>query len=70
MKDDQQPAFPTLIDHGVGGVQTFVGMTLRDYFAAAALTGFLANQSLTCEYKGYANDAYMVADEMLKAREE
>jgi hypothetical protein len=64
VKDDQQPAFPTW----KRSEDISEGMSLRDYFAAAALTGFLANQSLTGKYKCYASDAYMIADEMLKAR--
>ena len=47
------------------------GMTLRDYFAAKAMTGLL-----TAEIVGeYSNDhvaeiSYRIADAMLKAREE
>ena len=46
------------------------GMTLRDYFAAKAMQGFL-----TAEYAGtyrpevWAKEAYGMADAMLKARE-
>ena len=49
------------------------GMTLRDYFASVALNGFTSNLqfSLSAETaEMYANEAYMVADAMLKAREE
>ena len=52
------------------------GMTLRDYFAAAALQGNLAGQSVDVGYyegkdawNKAAKDAYAVADAMLKARE-
>lgn len=48
------------------------GMSLRDYFAAQALSGTLARpvtgHSIT--YLDRANDAYRYADAMLKAREE
>ena len=56
------------------------GLTLRDYFAAAALTG-LANASMahdllhpeadmgTFDPESFAGDAYQIADAMLKARE-
>lgn len=47
------------------------GMTLRDYFAGQALVGFLA--CIPGSHKAYANaarEAYLYADEMLKAREE
>jgi hypothetical protein len=73
-------AFPT---HSVGinelneGVLiTTGGMTLRDYFAAAALQGNLASQSIDIGYYDGADswdkaatDAYQAADAMLKARE-
>lgn len=48
------------------------GMTLRDYFAAKALQGFIASEQpgdeefLTIDM--YARDAYKYADAMLKAR--
>lgn len=50
-----------------------LGMTLRDYFAAAALQGFCANQNwfpTTNEhFANLAEDSYKAADAMLKARE-
>jgi hypothetical protein len=39
--DDGGPAFPLDINDDVSG-RVNVGMSLRDYFAAAALTGLLA----------------------------
>jgi hypothetical protein len=56
-------------------------MTLRDYFAAAALTGLLANQQIAKDAvkEGYGPDvtqtwhadtAYAFADAMLKKRSE
>ena len=52
------------------------GITVRDYFAAAALQGNLAGQSVDVGYyegkdawNKAAKDAYAVADAMLKARE-
>jgi hypothetical protein len=62
-----QPAFPT---ENAYMVSTQQGMTLRDYFAAKAMTGLL-----TAETVGeYANEhvaeiAYRIADAMMKARE-
>ena len=59
------PAFPT----GTG----YQGMTLRDYFAAKALQGLLADPNafedtgLGIENE-YAEQAYVYADAMLKAR--
>ena len=72
------PAFPTGMifdDKGVivGGNN---GMTLRDYFAAKAMQGLLANPKLANEIlkhggaqSGWIEDsAWAFADEMLKAR--
>lgn len=43
---------------------------LRDYFASAALTGMYAGyQGNAPEPEQVAEDAYFIADEMLKARE-
>ena len=45
------------------------GMTLRDYFAAAALTGIIAKGEDEM-YPGFrAYETYALADAMLKARE-
>jgi hypothetical protein len=46
------------------------GMTLRDYFAAKALQGFMANKSnpMLFNPEADAQYAYMIADAMLKAR--
>ena len=49
------------------------GMTLRDYFAAAALQGFCANQNsfptTTTHFSNIADDSFKAADAMIKARE-
>ena len=57
------PAFP----YGTA----YAGMTLRDYFAAKAMQGFMANKSNPMHYQPEtdAQWAYMIADAMLKARE-
>lgn len=44
-------------------------MTLRDYFAAKAMQGRLANPDWLASDERTAADAYQIADEMLKARE-
>ena len=46
-----------------------MGMTLRDYFAAKAMQGFMAAKTNTY-YDTYARHAYMMADAMLKEREQ
>ena len=65
------PAFPVAIPgsekYGWHPVH-IEGMTLRDYFAARALTTFNFGQ-LEGYYEDYAKSAYMMADAMLKARQ-
>ena len=73
-----QPAFP--IYHGGHGRSDDYGMTLRDYFAAKAMHALYTSTfeyvftgaSRTPEYvklmDELAQDAYQVADSMLKAR--
>jgi len=70
--NDGGPAFPMPPvgtgdprDGMAGGI---CGMTLRDYFAAAALQGFMASRNFIdpCRVGPYV---YEIADAMLKARE-
>jgi hypothetical protein len=44
------------------------GMTLRDYFAAKAMQGVFASNSDYQRYEDIADDAYRMADAMLKVR--
>lgn len=62
---DGGPAFPVCYDkdHHWGG------MSLRDYFAAAALTGLLAHPNQSTDVPAFAKAAYHFADAMLKERE-
>jgi len=66
------PAFPTnQYANGISPSGFDTGMTLRDYFAAKAMQGMLANQH---PYRDndehmFAKDAFTLADAMLKARE-
>jgi hypothetical protein len=69
MNNDQN-AFP--VTYGNDGVEH--GMTLRDYFAAKALQGILANSTEWSDVswsacKAIVADSFNIADEMLKARE-
>jgi hypothetical protein len=67
------PAFPTTQENGCNSGEP--GMTLRDHFAAKALQGILSSD----RYVGLigvnryeqrtAEDAYKMADAMLKARQ-
>ena len=62
------PAFPTAqYANGVHPSGFDNGMTLRDYFAAKALHFCLKNCFTT---EGAVQDAYDVADAMMKARTE
>ena len=69
--NDGGPAFPTLFiepNYGSG----YAGMTMRDYFAAAALQGILSNHQECSNFdsgKERAEYCYIVANAMLKARE-
>lgn len=63
---EQQPAFPTIINSAV-----LRGMTLRDYFAAAIVTGIFAHRdNVFNTHLMNATEAYQMADAMMRAREE
>ena len=64
--NDGGPAFP-LQSIGPEFQPGYSGMTLRDYFAAAALQGLMSNQYQVDD--PYPIYAYRIADAMLKARE-
>lgn len=51
---------PVMIQHS--------GMTLRDYFAAAALQGITARTHINSDMRGWAELAYKHADAMLAER--
>lgn len=61
------PAFPTSFDKNYPN-EIVGGMTLRDYFAAKALTGCLPGSRV--DPSEYAKLAYRMADAMLAARGE
>lgn len=73
------PAFPVQYSNEADGptVMPHVGMTLRDYFAARAMTACYAEYCAHANVQGYeedwkmgvALDSYEMADAMLKARE-
>jgi hypothetical protein len=68
-----EPAFPyTYFDTQLRADRTMTGMTLRDYFAAKAMQGFLANSKTAYDvsYEQFAEIFYGMADAMLKARAE
>ncbi|MFA5820426.1 MAG: hypothetical protein WC854_14265 [Bacteroidales bacterium] len=76
-KDTGGPAFPqTQVDYGNGpedpGPFGMGGMTLRDYFAAHALTGLCSAQNANGVWQGdvpeAAEKAYFLADAMIAER--
>jgi len=73
MTDKSIPAFPLEMVYTQEN-EKFNGMTLRDYFAAKAMQTFLQKNSgvIGCNQYEYriAEDAYDIADAMLKAREQ
>jgi hypothetical protein len=61
------PAFSRPSDGAAGSRQD--DMSLRDWFAGQALTGMLAaDANIGAHWTAFAEDAYRVADAMLKAR--
>lgn len=70
-KDNGGPAFPIpAAEHSQGGHFQEYGMSLRDYFAAAALTGFLADgsQRLVNEAVVASPEGKLIADTQALAR--
>jgi hypothetical protein len=67
MKEDTTTIDPTWMERTGGFAKD---MTLRDYFAAKAMQGMLANQHpyQASDEHMFARDAYTLADAMLKAR--
>jgi hypothetical protein len=68
---DGGSAFPsTQYVSGISPTGHSVGMTLRDYFAAKALQAIMTRDYVKdLYYKRFCDEAYRMADEMLKARE-
>lgn len=65
--NDGGPAFPP---HASSTADEYMGMSLRDYFAAKAMQGMLACPiQMQSGSDMFARDAYVVADAMLRARE-
>lgn len=62
---NNEPAFPTTESNGCNSGTS--GLTIRDYFAAKVINGALP---LCSTYGLAAKVAYMIADAMLKARQE
>lgn len=63
-----EPAFPHVT--GTYNVVSAGGMTLRDYFAAKALQGSVANDGYVPNKQYLAQWCYEMADAMMQARGE
>lgn len=75
MSDYPITAFPTTEAHWVNENVRTEGMTLRDYFAAKAMYGYISTAAAPCIVGGLdgaedelAKGAYKMADAMLRAR--
>lgn len=66
--NDGGPAFP-LQSIGPEFQPGYSGMTLRDFFAAAALQGMLARGQSLSSKKDEVFEAFKYSDAMIKARE-
>ena len=68
------PAFPGQYDHGDQIIESWIGMTLRDYFAAKAIAALVSHTEKDGPNRGgkavstLAKYAYEYADAMLEAR--
>jgi hypothetical protein len=67
---DGGPAFPNKDELG----NMIAGMSLRDYFAGQALTGWLSDPHVLCrrdeDKLAVTKQCYLLADAMLKARQQ
>jgi hypothetical protein len=67
--NDGGPAFPVVFQHDEATSECY-GISIRDYFAAAALKGQAHRFAHPHEHRELlAQDCYDIADAMLKARE-
>jgi hypothetical protein len=67
MTNPNDPVNQTIDNYGE---VTYNGLTKREYFAAMAMQGMLANSQIDFDnltYKQYAEDCVMVSDELIKA---
>ena len=75
-KEKTKPNNPLAFPSEVGSREALQkGMTLRDYFAAKAMNGYLSasidliGHGMPIDAKNIANECYLIADAMLKQRE-
>lgn len=68
MKDGGM-AFPFSASRSCDEQFTATGMSLRDYFAAKAMQGYVSCEVASMTQKEYAKVAYEIADAMLAERD-
>ena len=72
MEDKNTPAFPFVAEDHTG-MMINMGMSLRDYFAAKAMQGFLDQLIkqgwISDDLETVAETSYRVADAMMKERQ-
>jgi len=75
MKYDGGQAFPGSTPYGICGPTTYLGMSLRDYFAIRLAAAWLSTFEATAKHPiasgnaaNFAVAAYALADAMLEAR--
>jgi hypothetical protein len=62
------PAFPFVAEDDTG-MMINMGITMRDYFAAKAMQGIVTRGVIdSAPIETYADNAYKMADAMMKAR--
>lgn len=64
-----KPAFPITLPQDIdGSIITYMGLTVRDYFAAQAMAMKFGPVGSTATKQEMARACYEMADEMLEAR--
>ena len=70
MTEYKEPAFPGQFVHDAGQIESWIGISMRDYFAAKAMHASILelsdNEIISCEM--VATWAYKMADAMIEAR--
>ena len=77
MMNDGGPAFPVSNEQSDDGLSASKGMSLRDFFAAGAMQGWLASWPRSSPHPGgclknardVARHSYVIADAMIAERE-
>lgn len=73
MKNDGGPAYPGIVKDNSGILETAQGVTVRDYFAAKAMLGFLLrdNTGISLEeiIPAISKASYKFADAMIEERD-